>query len=555
MPSGRVKGARTPGGDYARQLVGGQDLRHAADVRFPLLVVTLFSSDVAIHVGGATGEPPPPPTVADGSHPSGVVLTLTAMGDFDPCDAFSDMISSTVESILEAVHIPPPRVGATGISFLDDILQAGAELVVGFLNWAIGAGVSILVNGVRVLLKPVLDVIAKAAGILSIVAELVSVFRPWTIRFLTSEDPTRKGIDPEVVIDHVQAIVELRGLDQWPTQLQSCASLAGVTLPELKPIGAPVRWALSEDPVDADLATDIAHDDKISAGQAAGVADLTLQTGQESLDLVRSGFESPGQVIVGATITRTQLENFKRTVHQLAFGLLDGLPKFVRDLAEQYAGRPLDEFLDRLISFMDQHGETTVTVIYHIPKQKKPVPHQQSWLLVTPKENPNYIDIVARSCDGPFGDWSGWIVPQLGSGEPSNYGASIRFRFDPGTSLAHFTANVGPVDYTSPSGSTITDRYGYRVTLALVTLEDGTMAVHVHDLTHQVRDIVDPATGPTHVDTGWQPDAGMGDGATILLRASQPQLPPLVPPGQPGTDEAARNRRESAARSASLRCP
>ena len=91
---------------------------------------------------------------------------------------------------------------------------------------------------------------------------------------------TRKAIGTEPGLPGtVTARVDLGGLDEWPTDIADCAMQAGVTLPPLKPVGAPIAWTMTQTD---DLAVQ-------SAGQATvldetGSARFRYATTQESVE-------------------------------------------------------------------------------------------------------------------------------------------------------------------------------------------------------------------------------------------------------------------------------
>jgi hypothetical protein len=222
-----VSGAKTPGGGFARELMGSQDLHRSARILFPGLVLTLYASDVSVRllkdpVPGGAGRAIAPVGPPGGAIVVPAVAAGPRMADGGPCGAFSNLINEVVSDVLKAVQIPPPRVGDTGSTLLNQILQAGATLTVGFLNWAIGGVIKIAGGAAKVALKAVLDPIAKAAGLVAVVSQVVSALRPWAVKIKPEQDTVHRSVDDKIFYDKVTAVVDLQGLKEWPTDRGRC---------------------------------------------------------------------------------------------------------------------------------------------------------------------------------------------------------------------------------------------------------------------------------------------------------------------------------------------
>ncbi len=365
-----VSGAKTPGGDFARELMGSQDLHRSAEVLFPQLVLTLYASDVSVRLlkdpeVGATSGAIAPVVPTGGTTALPVVTAGLRMADGGPCGAFSNLINEVVSGVLKAVHIPPPRIGDTGSTLLNQILQAGASLTVGFLNWAIGGVIRIAVGAAKVGLKAVLDPIAKAAGLVAVVSQVVSALRPWAVKIKPEQDVVHRSVDGKNVYDVVTAVVDMQGLKEWPSELQACAKLLDVTLPELRPLGTPVTWVVAAVP--KGVATDFRHEDTLKKDPAGAAADLTLRTGAETEEEHTKGAEASGLVNVSVTIRRKEFTELKESILALAIKFLGQLPPIINTIAQKLLNYPIQVLLEELISLMDEHGAGYVTVSYHGP--------------------------------------------------------------------------------------------------------------------------------------------------------------------------------------------
>jgi hypothetical protein len=369
-----VGGVETPGADYARELLGTQDLRHPEAVEFPQLVSLLFASDAAVRLlhdpEPAGGSPTTTPAaLGPGGETTGPAFALAA---FNPCGDFSNFISEVMGDVIKALHIPPARIGDTGSTFLNQLLQTGANLVVNFLNWAIGGVITILVGGVRAALKPILDAIASVSSVLAIASQILGALRPWAVRLVPEQTSVHKSVGGNVVTDPIQAIVDLGGLTEWPPALMGCAKLVNVTLPPLKPIGAPVTWTVLSVP--AGLATDEHHDPALLEDPVGGKAELRLRTGPETLEEHEKGKEGTGLVNVKADIRRSEFKDLKDAMVGLATSLLAGLPDLVRGTAQRLLKAPIDAVMEEVVSLADEHGSVSVAVTYHGPPGPSPSP-------------------------------------------------------------------------------------------------------------------------------------------------------------------------------------
>jgi hypothetical protein len=362
-----VSGAQTPGGDYAREIIGDQDLRASADVEFPQLVAVLFSSDVATRL---LRDPVPEATSSPLSGaPAGPEFELVAS---TACGSFGTFISEVIADVLKALHIPPPRIGDTGSDLLNQILQAGASLVVGFLNWAIEGIVKITIGAAKAALAPILNAIASVSSILAIASQVLGAIRPWSVRLIPELATFHGSVGGARSTDTVQAVVDLGGLTEWPPELEACAGLVGVKLPPLKPIGAPVTWTVRSVP--AGLAKDDHHDDTLLNDPLGGKAELRLQAATETVQEHEHGQERTGLVDVSVDIRRNEFKDLKTVMVQLATGLLSGLPDLVRGTAERLLKAPIDAVAEEIVKLVDEHGTVSVAVTSHGPPGPTPTP-------------------------------------------------------------------------------------------------------------------------------------------------------------------------------------
>jgi hypothetical protein len=201
----------------------------------------------------------------------------------------------------------------------------------------------------------------------------VSAVRPWTVHVDADPNPTRKGIEDEVFTTKVTASVDLGGLSEWPAPLASCAQLAGVALPDLKPTGAPVSWVMSTAP-EGLVASVERKDDKLRASAAGGEADFVLRMANEPREFAINGDLLDGTLLVRASIRRTQLVDLQNSIRGLMGGLLTGLPDVIRDQIAAALSAPFEQALDKLLELVDEKGEGQAPVVFHGPPEETPTP-------------------------------------------------------------------------------------------------------------------------------------------------------------------------------------
>ena len=237
--AGYVSAAGTPGAALARRVMGNQDWVHAPSVTYPSLVLTLFAADAARYANALSGSQ----TTTSRSRALSISPTL--------CSDAQSFIDSTISAFFDALgHLQSPQIPKSGNGFVDSFLggiQAAFDLATGVVNGLIDAGRFVVINGIKQATQPVLDEIAAVASTAALAAEIVSVLRPWTVVVKADPATNQRAIDPAPGIPGAFTVaVVLPGPDEWPALAVNCAMVAGVTLPPLKPIGAPVVWSLTQ---------------------------------------------------------------------------------------------------------------------------------------------------------------------------------------------------------------------------------------------------------------------------------------------------------------------
>jgi hypothetical protein len=349
LVAGWLAGATTPASDLGRIWMGGQDLRQPESLVVPAGVLDLFLADVLPRgTAGASPEASPAAYVRAASNQS-------------VCEQFQSFVTDSINKVFDAIGRLP---NVSGDSIFADILNG----VINVLNLGKDALRYFVVEGTKVLLKPVVDAVAAVAGVVALAAFAVKTVLPWTGEILPEPGVPTLGTAP--VEGRWTLTLRSPGPQEWPKQIEGCARAAGVTLPSLKPNEADVGWrVVSQQP--KVLVAPGAAETKVSS---AGTATLAYQTMVEPPEVAAGKEQYDGHVRVRATVHRTDLGRFSATLLKLFLGYL---PAFLPDLVKQTIAkllRPrLTEALDKLGSIRDLAVVGFLFPIYHV-EEETPTP-------------------------------------------------------------------------------------------------------------------------------------------------------------------------------------
>jgi hypothetical protein len=349
--AGYVSAAGTPGAELARRIMGDQDWRHAPTVVFPSLVFTLFAADAARYANAFAGD-------AQASQATSRALSISPT----LCTDAQKFIDDTINSFFEALgHLQSPKVPTSGIAFIDLFgsgLQAAFDLATGVVNGLIDAGRFVVVNGIKLATQPVLDDIAVVASTVALAAEIINVVRPWTVS--VSADPTtnQRSIDPAAGLPgtFTAAVMLPGGFDEWPSLAVNCAQVANITLPPLKPVGAPVVWSLTQA---VPLVT--------RSGDLAGVLDGNASASLAYTTVVESMTDSRGDLLTGTvssdvSIMRKEIADAQKALADLIFAQIPGL---LRPYLQPLFAPTLTKLLNLPAELLATHGRGNLIVSYH----------------------------------------------------------------------------------------------------------------------------------------------------------------------------------------------
>ncbi len=334
--------AESPAADAARALLpavveADPATLDVATVVFPTAVLALFVQDLAAHPG----------TDPAGFAPAGFAPVGLRGGagvdarQLDPCGAVMAFYEGTIGKVQELLG------GAS-----DYLVSAFDKLI----------GLPPPYKGIKI---PQKGNDRSPFRILGFLVGLAGALTPWTVT-LTSEPGALAGIpwgvSPAPGNDGVATVNVDPGLTvEWPQFMKSCASLVGVELPDLNPVGATVEW----DFVGAGQATKIDEFQAIMPTDDGYGATLTYRTMVEDADTAANGVLITDVAVVSAKVTRNGNENLTAVISNLISSYLsDGvLGLIVQTLAGDVVG---------LVEQWTEPNETILVV--HVTHHAPPVP-------------------------------------------------------------------------------------------------------------------------------------------------------------------------------------
>jgi hypothetical protein len=385
LVAGWVTGSTSPRATYAHTLMGERAWKNAPAVVFPNLVLALYAADTAEFATSLSGltastaavttdSSPTPPPATDAAAPaptersgfrSLVQGRVTASRSLvvGLCSKVQGFINGTIAALFDAIgHLAQPKPPAASSGFFGSFIAgvtAGYGLAVGAVNGLIDVAHFLVQKLIGLVTQPVLGYIARIAGVLGTVSLVVSFLRPWTIRMDDAPPSTRKAIGDEPgLAGAVTATVDLGGYDEWPSDIADCALNAGVTLPPLKPVGAPIVWSLTQQDAlavpNADLPTVL---------DANASAVYSYATTQESLETSK-GDPASGMLTIHAAIRRPAVADAQQTIANLVF---DQIPGLIKPILQPILQPAVKTVLDKIASVLDSTADTQVTVEFHSP--------------------------------------------------------------------------------------------------------------------------------------------------------------------------------------------
>jgi len=309
----------TPGEKLAHTLLAGADLAHPDTVLFPGLVLTLLSAD-AYRAAASGRHHEHAALVAVASPP----LAFAASGTV--CSALSDWVSNGLSSLVKAL-----TVGSSS--------NAAVNFIGGLWNSALALAQSQLPNLVSTLTAPVLGVIRRGFATAALVSWAVSALRNLKVTTTAAPSYNAFGIDPAGGQPGALTIkLGAAGGFEFPTGLQDCASLLGITLPSLNQVaGRTVNWNLAQvngvptsgwcSTTDCNLATEDTSGTDAKLG-AQHTATLKYTTNTETAAQAAGGLITNDYILVTGTVS-LDTQPLAKLIRDIVLGDVPGAVRVV----------------------------------------------------------------------------------------------------------------------------------------------------------------------------------------------------------------------------------
>ena len=368
--AGWVTASASPAAVDASSLMGRQTWTDAPSIVFPSLVLAMYASDAAEFAdtlvasnGSSNTLPVPASTSRTGIHFGGHPSSPAPGHVVGICSLVQGFINGTISALFAAIgHLAqpaPPAAPHSAFGWFVAGLTAGYGLAVGVVNGLIDAAHFLVQKLIGLVTQPVLGYIARIAGVLGVVSIVVSFLRPWTIRMDAAPPSTRKAIGNEPgLAGALTATVDLGGFDEWPTDIADCAANAGVTLPPLKPVGAPIVWTMAQSDTLAVQSPGLA-----TVLDASGSAPFRYATTQESVETAK-GDPVNGSLRFQASIRRPAVADAQQTIANLVF---DQIPDLIKPILQPLLAPAVKSVLDKIAGLLDNNGYAQVVVDFHTP--------------------------------------------------------------------------------------------------------------------------------------------------------------------------------------------
>lgn len=438
---GYVASTQTPGGHFARAIMGEQDWTRAASIRFPAIIGTLLAADVARETSPAA------------LHTLAVPLAARQGG---VCSSLQVWVEATIAAIFDALKLDEPD-------------NAIGQVITGIWNWIVDIGETVVGGLVTELTDSVLSVVRAVAGLLGTASQIVSLLQPWTISVEPTPAVTAFAIDDATVSGTIHVRVNTGIVTEWPPDIADCASVAGLALPSLTAGASPVTWQYTETPIDlvAITAEPAMLDD-------TGDVILSYDTNHESAEDAK-GTPHDGLFAISPTVERDDLRELGTTVLST---MLSGLPGIVRDIVIPILGPLANDIVASLVGLVTVTGYGLVTVIYHTPADVTPTTEvaeegsclEGTWRIVDFISMLNSF-MVAQGSTVTYTAQAGESLMSFGPGDAMTWSASA-FAITGGDSVS----GVGTVEVTLTLDGTLTGRYAVDGDVLVIMEPAGSMA-------------------------------------------------------------------------------
>jgi hypothetical protein len=345
--AGYVAAVDTPGAALSRALLAGEDLVHPETIHFPLLVLELMASDLAVDNAATSGSgllrPPgrgPNSLTLAVYHP--VASVAVAPAAFQPCSAIDTFFNNIIHTLFAALYAATP----------DNVPGA---IIVTIWNWLVSKAEAFVRSLVHAVTDRVKAIIRWIVATIASAVAFVSTFLPYAVRVVPQPGQIELPIDPAAAIPgHVLVTVTAGDALKWPDWMIDCAQSADTTMPDNKVAGSQVQWTMDSNPRFVTL----------DAGPGTLGADGTVSLPFHSLTQQpdrKNGEILHGIVSVTASVERKELADAR---NRLGDELFSQIPTYLRGFVSAIFRPYVEEFMRRIDSLLDAKGSGTLDIIY-----------------------------------------------------------------------------------------------------------------------------------------------------------------------------------------------
>lgn len=351
--AGYVAAVNSPGAALARALMAGQDLSRPADLHVPLLVLVLFTADLATDGGRLTanaassGVTEAAFRTTDG--PASGSTELAGLATL--CSDAANFIDKTIDSLFSAlkVAIPDNTVGA---------------VVATIWNWIVDQGAAFVKTLLHAVTDAVLATVRAIAAGIAAVAEQVASIIPYVVTVRV--DPGASiALGPNRILGRFVAVVSAGDLPDWPDVMKDCAKTAQVALPSFRGRDAQVAWGTPS--IDTPALVTLGTFDTVT--DANGEARWTFLAGPDPGEA--PGGDRTATVAIDLTVHRPELDDARAKLTDALFG---GIPKVLRSFVTEIFSFFVDPLQKAVNDLIDTKASGSASLTYHDAPPATPVP-------------------------------------------------------------------------------------------------------------------------------------------------------------------------------------
>lgn len=337
----------SPGAALGRELMAGQDLTRPDALHFPLIVLTLFSSDLATDGGRHPAARGPGPIGAIAASYVGPGITAGGTDQIAVatlCSDSANFINQTIDSLFNALKLAVPNntVGA---------------FVASLWNWIVDQGKAFVHTLIKAVTDAVLATVRSIAGGIATITRQVAGLVPYVVTVQPQPgDPIALG--NSAMTGEFVATVTGGDLLSWPDVLKDCASQAQVALPGFRGSDERVTWGDPTSLAGGLISPGLADAKTDGQGQAIWRFTIEPDPGEAPGEELRASLKLP------ITVHRSELDAVRKTLSNSLFG---GLPPILHDFADALFKPLLDPIQAEIEKLIDTHGSGAVKLVYHGP--------------------------------------------------------------------------------------------------------------------------------------------------------------------------------------------